>query len=1435
MGENKGCRTSGRPKGLARSSFGRKIRVVAVLSGFAVLAAGCSSLSSEDAHPTPQAEWVEPLWPGFTGDAANACTVGVCVGGNVLLPVGRPVEVAVDVEAPETLGALTVERIWTGQRGGLFGAGWESVWDVRLSGGRLTGPLPAQPIEEPRPGHAVKLDDGSSLHLDKEGRIDRVCLDGAYCVEAKRSEDTITLKPSLEDRDAGVTAEPLVMILANGRVGSVTYKDSLAIYGYVKGQLTSVTSKAGTVSYTYAADRSYSYATDRSQGFTANRLEEITEPGVDSTGGKPTTRTFGYDEAGLVTHSTDLDGQTWSYTGGDLGSSPATSVPATATTAPRTTTSIAAPPPVTAPAPSKERSATTTVTSEGTTRSYQFENGVLIRAEDKECGVLLERQLDGGRMVSESHPADGLKMTRLADGRLRYSQSQVSAPLKTAVMTVDDRGRVTQVVSADGTTKVGYSGDSSRPASVTTNGATTDLRYNQRGMIVSSKDADDYEVTITRNVLGLPVTLTDGLIRTSFTYDEYGHTLTESSGPEGTSSNTGTASARYRDDGLVKSITDRGGRTLSPSYDENGELTKLGLSASPLAAGGPDAAPPCKAREASPAKATKGPDGTVNYVYPTGDEAVFDGAGRLLSLTSYGRTTKRAYDKTGRLTEMTLPGGPTYHLTYTEAGRVKEVSDGTVKASLNWHGDLLTGVSIPGGSAYQYAYDTQGRLAKTTAGNDKHQLAWRYAYDAMGQLQQVDRPSGVTRYEWDALGRPKATVDGAHRETYEWDGAGLDLEAIKVGDKDVVGLTRDSAGRVTSSEADGAKTTLGYDTAGRVHSFTLPGAQEVKVNYGKSGQVASLTSGNRTERWTWQNGHVTEVRVDGDDAAYRLEWLAPGVLGRVTHGKNSDDVVLATTVDASGLVTSISKPGEKLASLTWGGGDLETATVGKWKYRATRDAEGRPLSVSVNDDTATWSYKGLALTRIAYRDDQVDFTYADGRLSKSTHAVGDHTSTVMWDPTGARPVKVETPHGDVAFTYTRSQVKTIRTDPKKPAEEVTYKGKGPAQEASAPGQAGKVLDDLFDPTGRFDRGEAQPSDGPSTPWFEALPADLGVRLPDVITASDLARGALDASFPSTPGPLLDDPDKLADRTASEVVARGAALSVPAGPDRFLRVAPTPGDDELGFGIEAFSGTRAVDNVNHRLTGDPNWHERITDFGGDVLGTIANGWDAVYAFLTETAFGRAALTAGFMALSAVAGFACGTLVVCVVGVSVGVALAQAYLSTGGVDGMLGAFVDNLLLPFTDLRNSIIARDPVALLFATVVAGALAAGLASSFLVRTYGPAAITQFCQWERLLCVSTSQFGEAAEHVVDAQRLGAPRLLKLDRTGAQARRTSALRSVVTRAGFDRDEYPFAVSSVRAGLSIRHIDPASNRSLGSYLGHQLRPLPDGSRFYVLPIA
>ena len=86
---------------------------------------------------------------------------------------------------------------------------------------------------------------------------------------------------------------------------------------------------------------------------------------------------------------------------------------------------------------------------------------------------------------------------------------------------------------------------------------------------------------------------------------------------------------------------------------------------------------------------------------------------------------------------------------------------------------------------------------------------------------------------------------------------------------------------------------------------------------------------------------------------------------------------------------------------------------------------------------------------------------------------------------------------------------------------------------------------------------------------------------------------------------------------------------------------------------------------------------------------------------------------------------------------------------------------------------------------------------------------------------------------------GSPRILVLNRPGAEARRDRLLEEIPTRPGFDRDEYPPAVGRGRANVNqrglVRGTDPIGwladvmyvpsdeNRSQGSALGGLLRPV------------
>lgn len=90
-----------------------------------------------------------------------------------------------------------------------------------------------------------------------------------------------------------------------------------------------------------------------------------------------------------------------------------------------------------------------------------------------------------------------------------------------------------------------------------------------------------------------------------------------------------------------------------------------------------------------------------------------------------------------------------------------------------------------------------------------------------------------------------------------------------------------------------------------------------------------------------------------------------------------------------------------------------------------------------------------------------------------------------------------------------------------------------------------------------------------------------------------------------------------------------------------------------------------------------------------------------------------------------------------------------------------------------------------------------------------------------------------ADHVLDAVRAGQPEVLHIARDEAGQNRRRSLAGVPTRPGFDRDEYPPAVSDEGgAGADVRYVRSSTNRSAGALMGRVLRPYGDGQCFVVV---
>ena len=95
-----------------------------------------------------------------------------------------------------------------------------------------------------------------------------------------------------------------------------------------------------------------------------------------------------------------------------------------------------------------------------------------------------------------------------------------------------------------------------------------------------------------------------------------------------------------------------------------------------------------------------------------------------------------------------------------------------------------------------------------------------------------------------------------------------------------------------------------------------------------------------------------------------------------------------------------------------------------------------------------------------------------------------------------------------------------------------------------------------------------------------------------------------------------------------------------------------------------------------------------------------------------------------------------------------------------------------------------------------------------------------------------SRYPQTTDHWQDAVRAGRPSLLHIDRPEEDANRRAALAAHPPRSGYDRDEYPPAVSDEGGrGASVRYISPSDNRGAGATMGNQIEGWCNGQPFRV----
>jgi hypothetical protein len=89
------------------------------------------------------------------------------------------------------------------------------------------------------------------------------------------------------------------------------------------------------------------------------------------------------------------------------------------------------------------------------------------------------------------------------------------------------------------------------------------------------------------------------------------------------------------------------------------------------------------------------------------------------------------------------------------------------------------------------------------------------------------------------------------------------------------------------------------------------------------------------------------------------------------------------------------------------------------------------------------------------------------------------------------------------------------------------------------------------------------------------------------------------------------------------------------------------------------------------------------------------------------------------------------------------------------------------------------------------------------------------------VALSSSRYPETTDHISDAIAAGEASLLHIDRDHEDQHRDESLANYPPRSGYDRDEYPVAMSREGGtGADVRYIDPSDNRGAGATMGNAL---------------
>ncbi|MGE5328496.1 MAG: RHS repeat-associated core domain-containing protein, partial [Deltaproteobacteria bacterium] len=535
------------------------------------------------------------------------------------------------------------------------------------------------------------------------------------------------------------------------------------------------------------------------------------------------------------------------------------------------------------------------------TRSYDALNNLTRYSYDKNSR-LLETTNPEGHTTSQTYDDIGNIETK-TDGRG-----------KTTAYAYDEFSRLVSVTNAKNeTTNYTYDLNGNMLTQTDAKGNATAYEYNPANKAKKMTDAKGKEETYSYNINGALVQKTDrNGITTTNEYDIHGRLISQQA--EGISiqytyDNNGNQLTMTDGTGTTQRIYDQINRVIEKTVPEIGTT---GYEYDIIEGTG-------KVAE----RTTDSKNNTTKKVY--------DKAGRLYKVEADGETTIYSYYDNGRLEKVTYPNGSTEEYTYYE--------DNTLHTLVNKRSDQTEIES------FSYTYDSANNQTSKT---DARGIT-SYAYDDLERLETVSEPNRkVTEYTFDLAGnRATETVtQSVYDEVYG--------EAI--GNIRVIQYYYDSLNRLlsTSTTIDGEQTEyvmFTYDDNGNQLSVNRSVYEDV-YNQNTFTTINIFDNLNRLTRTETPEGKIVQNSYNGEGK--RVSKTVDGEERRYLY--EADKVILE--VDADGNQKARNVVGTNLISRTvnditgyyFYNGHGDTTTVAEAVYEDVLvsyyyDAFGNPETV----------------------------------------------------------------------------------------------------------------------------------------------------------------------------------------------------------------------------------------------------------------------------------------------------------------------------------------------------------------------------------------------------------------------------------------------------------------------------------------------------------